>query len=61
MTPMGIFIFRPDVLTDKRAIEEARRVVAESLRVLKDHPPPDTFLGRQTHEPAPLPGDEENL
>ncbi|SCB54967.1 hypothetical protein GA0061098_103310 [Bradyrhizobium shewense] len=59
MTPEGIFIFRPDGLTDKRAIEEARRVIAESLRVLKAHPPPDTFLGSQTHEPVPLPGDEE--
>ncbi|MCP3395357.1 hypothetical protein NLM27_42285 [Bradyrhizobium sp. CCGB12] len=60
MTPMKISVFRPNSLSERKAIEEARRVIAESTRVLEIHPLPETFLGRQTHRPIPLLGDQEN-
>jgi hypothetical protein len=52
-------IYRPDNLFDKRVIEEASKVLEESMRVLRTHPPPDTFLGRKSGEPLPLPEEEE--
>lgn len=56
----GSFIHRPNDFIDKRAIDESRRVIDESIQVLETHPPPDTFLGRrQTREPVPLPDDEQ--
>lgn len=37
-------------LTEKRHIEQMREVLEESRKLL-EQPVPDTFLGRQTHEP----------
>ncbi len=59
MPRFGFFIFRPDDLTDEIAIKEARRVIAESVKVLETNPPPDTFLGRQTYGAISLSYKEE--
>ncbi|MGN8549606.1 hypothetical protein ACQPTN_35290 [Bradyrhizobium sp. 13971] len=42
-----------DQRRDRRIIDETLRISAESVRLLKDNPPPDTFIGRKTHEPFP--------
>jgi hypothetical protein len=47
MWPLKNFIHRPNDPLDKRVVEEARKVIEESMRVLRAHPPPDTFLGRK--------------
>jgi hypothetical protein len=60
MWPLKNFIHRPNDPLDKRVVEEARKVIEESMRVLRAHPPPDTFLGRKNCEPTPpLPEEEE--
>ncbi|SCB35810.1 hypothetical protein GA0061098_1006386 [Bradyrhizobium shewense] len=40
MPPAAVFIYWPDDLSDRKIIEEARRVVAECVRVLETHPSP---------------------
>jgi hypothetical protein len=59
MVPERSPIDRPNHLVDKDIIAEARRSVDKSLQVLRANPPPDTFLGRQKHQPAPLGRDEQ--
>ena len=46
-----IRVFRPISKADEQQIEFIRATLAESLEILKKNPPPDTFLGRKTHEP----------
>ncbi|MDD1516622.1 MULTISPECIES: hypothetical protein [Bradyrhizobium] len=38
--------------SDEKHVEQVRKAIRDSLEVLK-LPRPDTFLGRQTHEPVP--------
>ena len=46
---MRIFRFNRDA--DAHQQRAIRDVVQHSLQVLKNNPPPDTFLGRKTQEP----------
>jgi hypothetical protein len=39
--------------TDKKIIDDARELAAQSARLLRDHPKPDTFTGRKTQNPFP--------
>lgn len=48
-------IFRP-LPIDRAQAEYMRRIVRE-CRELLQQPPPDTFLGRKTHEPFQVDGD----
>jgi hypothetical protein len=38
---------------DTQMVQRARETNEHVLRMLKENPPPDTFLGRKTHEPFP--------
>ncbi|WP_164937865.1 hypothetical protein [Bradyrhizobium guangxiense] len=44
-------VYRP-LPADHEQVEFARQGVREARELLKQ-PPPDTFLGRKTHEPFP--------
>ena len=48
-------VFRP-LPVDHDTVEYMRRIARESRELLKQSPP-DTFLGRKTHEPFPDDGD----
>ena len=39
---------------EEREIERAWATIAASRQLLVDHPCPDMFLGRKTHEPFPI-------
>ena len=50
--PPRIGAFRPSQYeTDE--IARLRKTVKEAASILKNHPQPDTFLGRKTQEPFP--------
>ncbi|WP_456746097.1 hypothetical protein [Bradyrhizobium sp. USDA 4354] len=38
--------------SDQKHVEQVRKTIREARTVL-ELPPPDTFLGRRTHEPFP--------
>lgn len=47
-------IYRVSNVEKERArLEEVQEVLAKARRVLDDHEPPDTFVGRKTREPFP--------
>jgi hypothetical protein len=45
--------FRPNPEEDEKQARLMRKVIADSLEILRKSPPPDTFLGRKTQEPFP--------
>jgi hypothetical protein len=50
--------FRPDRDLDRDWLRAMRDAVARSLEILRSALPPDTFLGRKTHEPFPKEDDK---
>lgn len=46
-------VFRPEPSKDEKVAADTREVIQRSIKVLKEHKQPDTFLGRKTHEPPP--------
>jgi hypothetical protein len=44
---------RPNPEEDEKQARLMRKVIADSLEILRKSPPPDTFLGRKTQEPFP--------
>ena len=44
---------RPNPEEDAKQARLIRKVIADSLEILRKSPPPDTFLGRKTQEPFP--------
>jgi hypothetical protein len=59
MAPLKNVSCRPYDLIHWRAIEEAHKVLEDSMRILKTCPPQDVFLGRKNYEPIPLPYQDE--
>jgi hypothetical protein len=43
-------VFRPNNQAFENSLKESRQCIAESIRVLRDNEPPDTFLGRKRYE-----------
>ena len=46
-------IFRPDQETDAKQSASIRDLIANCIKMLRESPVPDTFLGRKTQRPFP--------
>jgi len=58
--PRYSIIFRPNNQVFENSLKETRECIGESIRVLQNNEPPDTFLGRKRYELIP-PNPEDDI